>query len=583
MRPVFLAMLLFAAAASLAQETRVLDGRRYTVHQVKAGETLYAIGRHYAVDPDAILKANPAAVAGLSIDQVLLIPQDAIVKKERKTAPRLLADELAHTVRKKETVYGIAKLYGVDQAALLQRNPEIAQGLREGMVVIVPVAKVTGVDQRQLTPAADDQAVLHEVQPGETLYSLGQRYKVKPEEIERANGGLPEGLKAGITVRIPVVHEVEPPRGIAADSLMRDQRFKIAYLLPFSIERNDSLLADPERKDYDDYTRIATQFWAGASLALDTMRARGLNAEVVVFDTGTGPETWGPLWKRPDLRGKDLYIGPFHRSAIEELTRTARDAHIVCPVQQSNKVLLGHPNVSKVVSSRPDQVQQLMRYAAVRHGRDRIIFCRPEIPAEKDLQDQAYRALTEALAQTPSGGDSVAVARPGRRDIGDLQTQLDPARTNVVILASEDVELVAGVIARLAPLTPKYTIRLFGLNSWLGMGTIDPADMDRLNVHLPAETWIDMNDARVIRFVRAYRDRFHTEPDEYAFRGYDVTLFYLSALRQEGLDFPEHFGDVRTETLQLPVGMIRAGPENGWRNQRSVILEVKDMELRRAE
>ena len=133
------------AIVSLAQDTRTVDGRTYMVHRVEAGQTLFAISRAYAVPVDALLAANPAAMDGLSIGEEVLVPQDAVVKKDARTAPVLVADgELRHTVQKKETVYGIARRYGVDINALMDRNPGIVDGLREGMEVVVPMATVTG-------------------------------------------------------------------------------------------------------------------------------------------------------------------------------------------------------------------------------------------------------------------------------------------------------------------------------------------------------------------------------------------------------------------------------------------------------
>lgn len=580
-RALSIGLALAIAVAAFTQETRTIDGRKHIVHVVQAGQTLYAIARSHAVPVDALLKANPAAAGGLSIGQVLLIPSDAVVKKELRAAPRMLSGELVHTVKKKETLFGIARSYGVDQQELIARNPELKDGVREGAVVIIPLTRITGVNAEQLKPASADGATLHEVKPGETLYAIGRQYGVTPEAIQSANGGLPLGLKAGTTLRIPIVAPVATPRLVAADSVSRKQRYKVTYLLPYSIDRNEQVLADPEAKGYDEYTRIAAQFCGGAMLALDTMKARGLQADVHFLDTGTEPGVWSALWKRPEVRGTDLFIGPFHRSAIEELTRQEKDAHVVCPVQQSNKVLLGHPNVSKVISSRPDQVQQLMRYVAVRHGADNVIFCKPEIPAEKELQEQALRALYEA--RTAAGTDSIPIARPGRRDINDLQGRLDAGRTNVIVMPSEDVETVGTLITKLAALSEKYPIVLFGLSGWLDMANVDPSDMGRVDLHLPASTWIDHSDPRVIAFVKAYRLRFNTEPDEYAFLGYDVSCYYLTALQQEGARFAMAFDRVACRPLHMRFHMTRAGMENGWRNDRSEIVHVKGSTILRAE
>lgn len=579
---ILVGMVLMLGGAS-AQETRVVNGRKYTVHTVLAGQTLFAIGRHYAVPVEAIQKANPAAASGLSVGQVLLIPQDAVMKKEVKNAPALFAGELAHTVRKKETLYGIARMYGVDQVELVKRNPEIATGVKEGMVVIVPVSKVSGLSDAQTRPAVEDGSTLHEVKPGETLYSLGQHYGVDPEAIKSANGGLPEGLKAGGQIRIPVARPVAITTAIAADSVSLRQRYDIALMLPFSIDRNDSVLAAADARAYYNYTSIAAQFYAGARMAIDSLERMGLSADVRVFDMGTDQQVWGSVLKRPEVRDVDLFLGPFHRSAIEELSRVNKHAHIVCPVPQSNKVLLGHPNVSKVVNARADQVQQIARYCAQHHAGDNIILCRPELPSEKDLQDQMLRAIADALSALPERlRDSAVVARPGKRDINDLVAKLDAARMNAVVVPSEDVESVVNIVGKLAPMAAKYRITVYGLNNWLDMESIEPTDMDELDLHVPSATFVDHADPRVARFVAAYRDRFHTDPDDYAFLGFDVAMYYITALMNEGTRFSERFDRVRTQPLHMDFRMARAGQENGFRNEAGMVLEVKDLELRKA-
>ena len=578
-----LALLMNSVASG--QEMRVVNGRKYQVHRVLASETLYALSRHYALPVQAIIDANPSAAIGLSIGQVILIPQDAVVKKEKRNAPALFAGELAHTVARKETLYGISRQYAVDASDLLQRNPELIDGMKEGMIVIIPITKVSGISDAQRKPAEDDGSTSHQVLAGETLFSLGQRYGVKPENIQRANGGLPEGLKAGQYVRIPTVKAPQESKEIAADSVSRKERYDVAFLLPFSINRNDSLHgADPANKELFNLTSIAAHFYAGAQMAIDSLERLGLNADVHVYDVGGDAKTWAPVIKRNELRTMDLFIGPFHRSAIEELARVNSQAHVACPVAQSNKVLLGHPMVSKALSARSDQVIHLARFIAARHARDNIILCRPEIPGERELQAQMARALENALASKPLRlRDSLLVAVPGKGNIADLQAKLHAAHLNIVVVPSEDVEFVSGLVGKLALLTDKYRISVVGLNTWMEMTSLDPFDLDRLDTHVPAASFIDRTDPRVIRFIRNFRDRFHFEPDEYAFLGFDVSCYYLSAIMTEGNSFASHFAKVRTSPLHMAFSMQRAGMENGYRNESTYILKYEELELRRVE
>ncbi|MBS1582783.1 MAG: LysM peptidoglycan-binding domain-containing protein [Bacteroidetes bacterium] len=568
---------LLAAASVRAQEVRTVEGRKYFAHTVAQGQTLFAISKHYAVPIDAITKANPGAEQGLSIGQVLLIPQSAQVKKELKTAPALRNGELVHTAAKKETLFGIAKRYGVDQQDLLLRNPDLGAGLKEGMAIVIPVAKSTAVPPSAVQPAADDRTRSHLVMPGETLYALGKQYGVTPEAIQAANGGLPEGLKVGMYVRIPeavAATPVEEPAPVAAPA---GAGYKVALLLPFSATVKDTS-AHADNGRYASVTDAAVQFYAGALVAMDSLKKLGLRADVQVFDTGDNAAKWDPVLKNDALRGLDLYIGPFHRGAIEDLVRVANGAHIVCPVPQSNKVLLGNPTVSKVLSGRPDQLQQLARYVAYHHGRDNIILCRPEIASERELQDQVFRQLQEALGgQAGRVRDTVLVARPGKRDVSDVIARLSTTRPNIVVVPSEDVEFVTTLVTKLAASAAKQRITVFGLNSWMTMSNLEVSDLVKLNTHVPASSFVDYDDPAVNTFIATYRDRFQNEPGDYAFLGYDVTFYYLSALMQFGAGFPAHFADVHARPLHMAFRFFKAGPENGYRNENAVMLEYEGM------
>ncbi len=582
----FICVLVLSSCRSMvdAQDIRVVDGQKFIAHTVLKGQTLYAIGRHYAVPVEAITQANPAATQGLSLGQILLIPVKAQVKKELKTAPAFVEGELAHTVVKKETLFGIARKYGVSEHDIELRNPELGAGLRIGMVLIIPVSKVTTVAASQVTPAAEDNSVPHLVQPGETIYSLSKRYDRTAEEIQAANGGLPQGLKAGTYVRIPARKPVVEPVVEPAPVRPAGDAAHVALLLPFSIDANDSAMArGKEPKGMYAVTDAAVQFYAGAQMALDSLKRLGMNVDLSVFDVGEDAGSWTPVLKDPAVRDAELCIGPFHRAAIEQLTRLAPSAHVVCPAPQSNKVLLGNPNVSKVLSGRPDQLQQLARYVAVRHAKDNIILCSPEIPADKEIRDQLFRALQESLAaQKTKLRDTVLVVRSAKRDIVDVVAKLSASQTNVVVVASEDVEYVTAVVRKLADLVEDKRIVLYGLNSWTGMETLEAGQLEALKTCIPASTWIDHTDPRVRRFIRDYRTRFQNEPGEYAFLGFDVSFFYLSALRNFGPHFPAHFSEVATEPLHMSFKLFKAGMENGYRNENAVILQYQEAGLRKA-
>ena len=155
------------------------------------------------------------------------------------------------------------------------------------------------------------------------------------------------------------------------------------------------------RRPYYEPTRIAAQFYAGARIALDSLQKIGLNAEIVVKDMGDTQDKWSAVLRDPDIARTDLFMGPFHRTAIEQLARVASHSHIVCPVPQSVRMILGNPIVSNITPTSTDMVRHAARYVAQRHARDNVILVRADIKADNAIQDQMQNALQSSMITQP--------------------------------------------------------------------------------------------------------------------------------------------------------------------------------------
>lgn len=156
-----LAVFIFSLLAAVAQ----------TTHVIAAGETLYRLSRHYGIKVEAICEANP----GLSADNFkagteILIPavtQDIVVTEVSQPAPQLSV-RTTHTVAKKETLYGIARQYGITVQQLLDVN-DMTEGtkLKKGMVLKIPAVMVTPLPSvaeptnEQLMPAVKAESKRH--------------------------------------------------------------------------------------------------------------------------------------------------------------------------------------------------------------------------------------------------------------------------------------------------------------------------------------------------------------------------------------------------------------------------------------
>lgn len=131
------------------------DGKRYILHRVDQGQTLFAIARRYKRSVSAIKTANPDMADGVRYDQVIRIPipanaltpkqavaiDKAIIREDRTVKAAAKAADPArtgiHVVEKGQTLYSLATRYGISQDQLRQWNNLPSNSVLIGQALIV--------------------------------------------------------------------------------------------------------------------------------------------------------------------------------------------------------------------------------------------------------------------------------------------------------------------------------------------------------------------------------------------------------------------------------------------------------------
>jgi len=220
-------------------------------YQVKKGDTLFRIAKQFGLSTEELMAMNGLTSPALKVGQVLVIRRQKTeltkdVSPSKASAPEgALAQFLEHRVSKGETLFSIAKKYGLSVGEILEANGLTDLTIREGMVLKIPVkAKVMEqpkepekpektkdiekTTEKPKTPskgeeveaepkkpqseASDERAkkrlaerkVYHVVKKGETLASLARKYHTTPEEIKRLNNLRTARLKPGQKLLVKV-------------------------------------------------------------------------------------------------------------------------------------------------------------------------------------------------------------------------------------------------------------------------------------------------------------------------------------------------------------------------------------------
>ena len=164
-------------------------------HRVRRGETLSAISRRYDVPVASLRAANGLSGSTIHPGDTLLVPAPGATATLALAAPREdIAAQLperqkgsssssgrarVHVVKSGDTLWGVARRYGVTVPALASANGlSNKAGLVAGARLEIP-----GRGSAARTASADDKKLTYKVRRGDTLSAIATRYKVTVREL----------------------------------------------------------------------------------------------------------------------------------------------------------------------------------------------------------------------------------------------------------------------------------------------------------------------------------------------------------------------------------------------------------------
>ena len=572
-----------------AQKKVIYEGEACYLHIVEKGNTLYGISKEYAASIPSIVKINPTAKSGLSIGQKIYIPLQAISKREAKRSPELEGNVLVHKVAKGETLYSLSKKYQIDQGVLLEANPDLSKtGLKKGQEIRIPTVSVM-VEQSLVRPAIEDTLVHHEVIQGETLYSLSKNYEVEITEIKKVNGGLPDGLRTGMTLRLPIRRNGNPLSS-QTDNVANTEvelldisdgvHLDIGLLLPFALAKQDTGSAIPRSsKDIMILTDIAFEFYRGSQMALEELTDLGLSASVHVVDVSSEKKDVERCLSRKGISDLDLVIGPLHKDAFEMISSDGKLANVfrTSPISSTlGTVASNDPNAARLKSSDEELIQNIIDDLRKNHASERIILLsgekrsfHKEFMRKWNLQDTTLLGLPKIdLVQLAWNKDAQA----------DLEAILRPDSSNVIVFPVVDRPSITDLMANLATTTFRdLDIMLYGMEQWMKYDNLDADVLERINLHIPVSSYVDFGDRRTIQFIKDYKDEYGTIPSAaaYAMLSYDITMYYLKGMMYYGEDFLKHQDQMQSVGISTGFDMRRSAM-GAWVNDYGIILEYKN-------
>ncbi|MDQ3049097.1 MAG: LysM peptidoglycan-binding domain-containing protein [Bacteroidota bacterium] len=532
------------------KSSAIIGGVKYYLHTVEKGQTLFAIAKYYNRDVNDVVIENPDAIDGIKPGQVLRIP---VEKKKPMVTAIDSTDFILHKVEKGQTLYSISKYYGVSDEKLRLMNPELKDGLKTGQILKIP------------------------------------SYKKKDPVV--INNGKSDAIKANSTmISVPDINIITE----AADRVIPipmsfpgelKEEYNIAFFLPFHADEANQIEVEKVIRgdaQLPNKSNVALQFYEGALLAIDSLKKLNLKAKIFVYDVDEKDSTMiANLLKKPELKEMDLIIGPLYGSGFMPVARFAKENFIpiVSPFTQVNKILFNNPYVCKVSPSATLQIEKMAKFVVDSFQTQNIILVN-----NSNIKEAAFFNAFKATANLEliKAGHLPADSVKEAYGLSGVHALLSSVKTNIVILPSNNQSYVTDFISKLNSLHEKNKIILFGMQSWINYDNLDFEYLNNLYMHIPSNSYVEYSDTAIIKFIKQYRETYKTEPEMYAFQGYDVTTYFMTALQKFGSGFLNTLVENKFKGIESNFDFNRFPSDSGFENQYVQILKYKDYKLMKA-
>jgi LysM repeat protein len=546
------------------------EGVTFKTHRVKKRETLFSIAQQYNVSQDELKKYNKELYARqLKTGEKIRIPiaQKTTNPGEKETGPTKGGNFGRHTVLPKETIFGIARKYGISVAELKKLNPGLDQNLPIGTILKVPEQSVV-----ESAAIEDDQFEFYEVQPKEGFFRIKEKFGLTQEQVIELNPYAKEGLKEGMILKIPkegaTVSSDEATAVDLENRISNRSRKHLAIMLPFMLNKvdADSLQNNTELLKRERSIQVALDFYSGVLMAAQFAKDKGIPVTFDVYDTEASSSRVSSLIVQERFDNVDAVIGPLLSANVEKAANSFRNKDILVFSPLSNRDIKIVPNLFQTLPSDENLQNAMIDYLVANASGKNVIV----------ISDASRRAQKDALISKIPNAKTLAPRKEGYLYAGDITAKINTDTPNWVVLESTNPVLVSNVVGLLNGMPSSYNLRLFTLDKGKVYDYDDISNMHlaNLNFTFPSvNRTYDYNEKNP--FLISYKNKYGVLPNKYAVRGFDLTYDVLLRLAYSENGLSDTASSYETEYLE---NKFRYGKEpfSGYENTALYILKYNE-------
>lgn len=525
---IFAAILLMTIAAMATEPSKVIvkyQDKKYYVHTVADGDTLYSLSKTYGVSQEIIIRVNGMESADIVLGTKVYVPCiEGRVMQDNEGAEE--ATEGKHVVSAGETLYSLSRKYGMTEEQLLEMNGlKSHTDIKAGMTLKVRMNKSSNAKAKSDGDARNGTASSRKQNDG-NMYQ-GSDERASAESLKAAN------ISQELADAKQVANSAVPEPALEEDALFAvvapSTVLQVTLVLPFHVK--------------GEVKENMVDFYRGVLLGFEDLKAKGRSVELSVLDSKRSLTVINELIENGEF-DTQLIIGPVYGDEFAPLLKHAEDNGIpvVSPLQyveSDSHVLFNMPPMKSLrgapIAGLVDGSRKVVTIYASQNDNSFISEVRSvathnvELPLNFKFDRGSY-----FYKRNSDGSNGVQV------NIEDLMRDKDSKVFIIMASTATDVDRILTTLS-----STKSSIRGRGLaygdymvvgnSEWLKMGSIDRDVFFHNDVVFVVPYYANRIEDKVRIFDGRFVTNYNAMPSRSAYRGYDAAVIFGSMMF-EGID-----------------------------------------------
>ncbi|GIV40884.1 MAG: hypothetical protein KatS3mg034_0194 [Vicingaceae bacterium] len=502
-------------------QTQDTTGKNFIIHTVQKGETLYSIAKKYGVSVDQIISENPETA-----NQPLSIGQTLKINLTENNVNKQYGIDssqfIFHIVKPGETLFSIARNYQVNINEIIKENQNITESdIHPGQTIKIRIDKL--IKPAQISADTPGTYFIHVVNKGETLFSISKKFDISIDSIVKYNPGVEYGIKEGQELKIPIKTTLSESSSIN----LQDNVLDILVICPFELQLNKNSIAQlqsGQNKTIHPKSQVAFDFYLGCLAAIDTLKNTFLPYAVKVAFVDEQPTdslSFSTNHWTSILKNYDLIIGPFYTENVQKAITQLKGSKI--------PVIAPMIEDNKLIMEYPYLIKWQSSAAAKMEFMSNYIktkFGRLPITIVKTSPKDSLleKIFFSALKNAPGQSlypNNIYISYNQHKKIDQYLSSTD---TNIIVILPGNQVVFTEIINYLAGLAlkDKKTLKVITLDNILKFDNLDWDHLNAVNLHIVSSYFISSIDSNLLSIYNTITNKYQIMPNKYTWAGYEI-------------------------------------------------------------